>query len=104
MVALSGQHQVAGRCRGAFNLRGVMVPVYDLAGPAALSSSRLILVCRATQGLVGVVVDEVIEVVSMPEQQVSTRVLGLGNARTLVREGDALCVVISPDAVAADED
>jgi purine-binding chemotaxis protein CheW len=59
LMALAEVEGRRGLCRGMVNLRGQMIPVFDLAGPdARLSPSRVIVVTRMSNENVGLLVDE----------------------------------------------
>lgn len=84
-------------CRGVANLRGEVIPVFDLAGPdAPLSASRFILISSVRGEPVGLIVDEVHDVLTLPSEQLARRNLGAGPATTVARWGDELLTVIDP--------
>lgn len=97
LLALSAIEDPSGNCRGMANLRGEIVPVFDLAGPnARLSPNRSILVYRIESGLIGLIVDDIEDVIEAPRHQVSTRVIGKGHTASMVRLGEELLPVIRP--------
>lgn len=97
LIALSPIEGPSGSCRGMANLRGTIVPVFDLDGPEArLSPSRCILVCRTDEGLVGLIVDDIDAVIDVPRQEISTRTIAPGRVVTLARLGEELVPVIEP--------
>lgn len=94
----------AGLCRGMANLRGEMVPVFDLAGPQArLSPSRMILVTQAQGEPVGLLVDDVEDVVTVPDEDVATRPVGGGRTSMVVRIGEEILSVLMPEEALRDE-
>lgn len=100
LLALTPLEQPSGSCRGMANLRGVIVPVFDLAGPEArLTPSRCILVCRTEDGLVGLIADEIDAIVDIPRENLSTRAVAPGCVVTLARMGEALVPVIEPSRI-----
>jgi purine-binding chemotaxis protein CheW len=105
LMALSEVEGRRGLCRGMINLRGEMLPVFDLAGPdATLSPSRVILVTPVNGDIVALLVDDVHDVVTVPDDQVAlVRVGGGGAAATVVRLDDEVLSVLSPANVIEDE-
>jgi purine-binding chemotaxis protein CheW len=90
-----------GLCRGIVNLRGQIVPVFDLSGSSAtLSPSRFILICSVGGRPVGLIVDEVHDVVAVPVEQLALSAVGGGRSTMVARWGDELASVLEPaDAV-----
>lgn len=102
MMALSPVAGQRGGCRGVLNLRGELVPVFDAEGPEApLTPTRLILVLRESAGLVGFVVDEVHEILTLPEAQLVPRPVGGGRLRSMALLGEELLTVLEPGEVSA---
>jgi purine-binding chemotaxis protein CheW len=102
MMALAPVAGQGGSCRGVLNLRGEPVPVFDGEGPGApLSPARLILVLRERGGLVGFIVDEVHEVVLVPEERLAPRPVGGGQTRRMALLGEELLTVLEPGEVSA---
>lgn len=101
LMALADVDGCRGRCRGMANLRGEMVPVFDLAGPdARLSPSRVIIMARVDGHTVGLVVDDVQDVVSVADDQVAERPAGGGGSVTVVRMENEILGVLEPaDAI-----
>lgn len=107
IVSLMALAEVEGRrdrCRGMANLRGEMIPVFDLSGPdTPLSPTRMIVVAHAFGDTVGLLVDDVHDVVAVPEDRVALRPVGGGRAATVVRLGDEIFSVMEvADAVRDD--
>ncbi len=97
MMALAEAPGSAGLCRGVANLRGEMIPVFDLGGPLArLTPSRVILVARAGEEIVGLLVDDVHDVVTVPDEHVADKPVGGGRTATMVRLGDEVLTVMDP--------
>lgn len=102
MMALGQLDGLGGSCRGVLNLRGELIPVFDSEGAGApLSPSRFILVLRERGGRVGLVVDEVHEVVYLPEEQLAPRPVGGGGMRRMALLGEELLSVLEPAEVSA---
>lgn len=95
MVALQNPGEAAGNCRGFLDLRGEVLPVFDLtAGPRPSSASEFILVLDGEQGLLGLVVQEVREVIRVEAGDLIERPLGDGRVRTLARcQGEVLPIL-----------
>lgn len=97
MMSLEGIEGGGGNCRGLVNLRGEIIPVFDLSGPdAALAPSRFILVSRAGQDPIGLIADDVVDLLSVPEGQVVSRVVGDARSVVVARIDDELIPVIEP--------
>jgi chemotaxis signal transduction protein len=101
LMALADVDGRRGRCRGMANLRGEMVPVFDLAGSdARLSPSRVIIMACVEGHTVGLLVDDVQDVVSVADDQVAERPAGGGGSVTLVRMENEILGVLEPaDAI-----
>ncbi len=99
LTPIDGMH--AGPCRGIVNLRGEMLPVFDLAGPnAPLVPSRVIVVARNRNEHVGLLVDDVTDVLTVPDEHVAIRNVGNGRTSTMVRINDVIMTVLEPsDAI-----
>jgi chemotaxis signal transduction protein len=78
-MRLSKPKGVVGACRGLANLRGDIVPVFDAAGQSTeLDAAQLIVVMQAHSGLVGVLVDDVLEIVQIRSSDVVRHPAGSG--------------------------
>jgi purine-binding chemotaxis protein CheW len=100
MMALGHVEGQAGNCRGVLNLRGELVPVFDLdAAQGPLGPERLILVMRESGGLLGLIVDEVHEVLVLPSEQVPWRPVGGGRQRQMALVGEQMLTVLEPQEV-----
>lgn len=88
----------SARCRGLLNLRGESIPVFDLSGPESpLLPTRLILITSLQGSPVGLVVDEVHDVVDVPAADVSRRPVGPGRELLVARVGEELLPVLEPE-------
>lgn len=98
LMALAEVEGRRGACRGLVNLRGEMIPVFDLAGAdARLSPSRVIVVARMPQNeCIGLLVDDVHDVVTVPGERVATRPVGGGQVTTVVSIEDEILSVLEP--------
>lgn len=104
--------------RGVINLRGRLVPVYDLAarlgfapvapGDVVASGAKIVIVETADE-LAGVVVDDVVEVLTIDAERIE-EVPGVGadavrGAASIVKLGDRLVLLLDPaDLLAAGAD
>ncbi len=81
---------------------GEMVPVFDVMGApqtGTIALSQLILVGRGGGEPLGIVVDDVQDVVVIPDDQVALRRLGRGRHATFARIKDELLPVLDPGQV-----
>lgn len=100
MMAVEDLDERTGRCRGMVNLRGDVVPVFDATGSdAPLHPRRFILIAPMGDGPVGLVVDDVLDVVAVPEDHVLQRPVGPGRSARLVRIDHDLFPVLEPTDV-----
>jgi chemotaxis signal transduction protein len=90
-----------GSCRGVANLRGEMIPVFDLAGTnAPLAPNRVIVVARLSSEHIGLLVDDVTDVIGIPDEHVAVRNVGGGRTSTMVRMDGVIMTVMEPaDAI-----
>lgn len=99
LMALDVLDEARGTFRGMMNLRGDIVPVFDLNSPdAPLHPSRLVLVTRRGDALVGLIVDEVHEVISVDESSIAKRPIGDGSVVSAIRFGGELLTILDPSA------
>jgi chemotaxis signal transduction protein len=85
MLALSEVAEQTGACRGVANIRGEIVPVFDLTSPTApLLPSRFIIVTRVGGAPTGLLVDDVHDVVTVPKERVTSVPVGGGRSATMV--------------------
>lgn len=97
MLALSHVDGQSHLCRGVANLRGELIPVFDLTGPdAPLHPSRFILIARADEILVGLIVDDVHDVLGIEDERLLHRPLGGGRSSLIVNVDGAAMAVINP--------
>jgi chemotaxis signal transduction protein len=100
MMALEPLPGCSGRCRGVANVRGEIVPVFDLAGPEApLRPDRFILVSPTESSVLGIAVDDVLEVLAVPRERVERREIGPQRTVELVRIDRDLYPVLDPHDV-----
>jgi len=99
LATIDGGHD--GACRGIANLRGEMIPVFDLAGTEApLTPTRVIVVTRLGNEHVGLLVDDVTDVIGIPNERIAVRNVGGGRTSTMVRIDDVIMTVMEPgDAI-----
>lgn len=102
VMTLTPVSYLGGTCRGMLNLRGEMIPVFDVMGAAQVdevSLSQLILVGRGDGEPIGIVVDDVQDVVVVPGDQIAIRRLGGGRHATFARIREELLPVLDPNEV-----
>lgn len=86
-----------GTCRGVANIRGEMIPIFDLAGTEArLSPSRVVVIARLGVEHVGLLVDDVTDVIDLSDEHVAVRNIGGGRTSTMVRMDDEVMTVMEP--------
>ena len=95
---------VGGGCRGVANVRGETIPVFDMArreGP--LEASQLIILAATGHGsFIGIVVDDVVDVVQLDPEQVAAHPAGLGRyVRTAHLAGATLSVLTTREVIDA---
>ena len=100
MMALGQVEGLGGECRGLLNLRGELVPVFDKTDGEG-SPSRFILVLRERGGRVGLLVDEVHEVLVPAAGQLVSRPVGAGRTRSMALVGEELFTLLEPGEVVA---
>lgn len=97
LMALAEVDEVRSDCRGMANLRGQIIPVFDLNGAdAALAPSRFVLVSRVEGSSIGLIVDEIHDVVTVPEAQLAPRPVGGGRSVLVTRIGNDVLAVLEP--------
>jgi purine-binding chemotaxis protein CheW len=101
LMALAEIEERRGLCRGIANLRGEIVPVFDLSGPdARLTPTRVILITRVADQVIGLVVDDVLDVITVQRDAVVQRAIGDSTFATIVRLGEDVLSVLEPaDAI-----
>ncbi|MBL8619390.1 MAG: chemotaxis protein CheW [Deltaproteobacteria bacterium] len=101
VMTLTDIGNLSSDCRGMLNLRGEMIPIFAVEGPAdaGLELHQLILVARCGDEPLGLVVDDVVDVVVIPDEQVALRRIGGGKVGTFGRLGDAVLPVLDPSSV-----
>lgn len=97
LMALVPVEEAAGACRGMANLRGETLPVFDASGPdALLSPSRFVLVTRVDDVPVGLIVDEVHDVLTIESDRIKLRPIGAGRVTEVISVDGELLTVLSP--------
>jgi chemotaxis signal transduction protein len=97
MLALEDVEGQSHLCRGVANLRGDLVPVFDLTGATApLHPSRFILVSRADGVLIGLIVDDVHEVLTLEDERLLRRPVGGGRTALMVSVEGSVMAVLNP--------
>lgn len=90
--------------RGLINLRGEIIPVFDLEeGPVRFSPDRFILISDSEDGQpMGLIVDDVFDIVSVSPQDVVNRSLGEGRREVFTLIDDVLVSVFDPRTILHD--
>lgn len=100
-MRLSRPQGIGGGCRGIANVRGETVPVFDMArrsGP--LDPSQLIILAASGQnGFIGIVVDDVVDVVQLDASQVAAHPAGEGRYVRCIHLGGSTLSVLTPREV-----
>ncbi len=97
LMALTTIDGERGACRGVANLRGEMIPVFDMVDAnAPLAPTRVIVVTRLGSEHVGLLVDDVSDVIGIPDENVAVRHVGGGRTLTIVRMDDVIMTVMEP--------
>jgi chemotaxis signal transduction protein len=103
MLALAEVEGPRGACRGMANLRGEIVPVFDATSPTApLHPSRFIVIARAESLLLGLVVDDVYDIVTVGPGDLASRPIGGGRSAVMARVEETLLPVIDLPRVVDD--
>lgn len=92
---------IAGGCRGVANVRGEAIPVFDLEQrEGALDPTQLIVVSVSDQGtFIGIVVDDVMEVVELDAARVAGHPAGQGRFVRSVQWSGSILSVLTPREV-----
>lgn len=100
-MTLARPDGVAGGCRGIANVRGDALPVFDLERrDGALDPAQLIIVAITDHGdSVGIVVDDVTDVVELASDRVRSHPAGQGRYVRSAEWGGAILSVLSPREV-----
>lgn len=100
-LELARPEGLSGVCRGVANVRGDVVPVFDLeARDGALDAMQLIVIARTESGmLIGILVDDVLELVQLGAAQVVSHPAGHGRMVRSVNLRGATVSVLSPKDV-----
>jgi purine-binding chemotaxis protein CheW len=110
IIRYSQPRSVASRAdwvRGVISLRGRIVPVYDLAAhlgvTSELSEQTKIVIVETETETVGVIVDDVEEVLTIEDRQIE-EVPGADGTliESIAKVGDRLVVLLKPNAIFED--
>jgi chemotaxis signal transduction protein len=97
MLALEDVDGQSHLCRGIANLRGELIPVFDLTGSTALlHPSRFILITHTGDALVGLIVDDVHDVLGIEDDRLLSRPVGGGRSSLMANVEGAVMAVINP--------
>lgn len=101
-MALSNTDRVQGRCRGIANVRGEVVPVFDLEGrQGMLDPAQLIIIARGRDGSpIGILVDDVLEILHVHPSHVICHPVGRGRSARSINLRGTPVAVIAPAEVA----
>ena len=103
-MSLSLASSMGGRCRGIANVRGEIVPVFDLEERGGeLDPSQLIIIAGQPQShFVGLLVDDVLEIVHLPQTAIIHHSAGAGrSARTVNLRGTPVAVLTAAEVLSA---
>ncbi len=102
-MRLATPRGVSGACRGLANLRGAIVPVFDPTGESpALHDGQLIVVMSQAEGLIGILVDDVVDVITIEAGRVVKHPVGGGAVmRTVNLHGATVSVFSLEEALHA---
>lgn len=104
LMALTPVDGASGSCRGLANLRGQTVPIFDTAGArAVLSPSRFILMVQVEGAPIGLIVDEVHDVISIEQGRIKRQPIGPGRTTEVVTLGSEILTVLEPERAASAE-
>jgi purine-binding chemotaxis protein CheW len=90
--------------RGVINLRGKIVPVYDLAARLGLAATEgkeaNIVIVEASSGIAGVVVDDVDQVLTIDDGHLEGVASSAGEAiESIAKLDDRLIVLLNPEGI-----
>lgn len=94
----------SGTVRGVISLRGKLIPVLDLAtslgtvGAAPAEGSKIVIV-EAASDVVGVIVDDVEEILTIAGGQIDAVPARDSTIEAIARIGDRLVALLDPDGV-----
>lgn len=97
MVALEAVEGGDVRCRGVINLRGEVIAVFDAGAGRAFAADQFIIILRRRDARVGLIVDEVHDVIAVASGQVSAPAVGPDAQASVVRIDQELIPVWRTD-------
>lgn len=103
-MALTDSLSVCGHCRGIANVRGQVVPVFDIARRRGrLEPSQLIVIAFDERGTtLGILVDDVLEIVELAPEEVVSHPVGMGRTgRTVTLRGTTIGVLTPSEVLDA---
>jgi purine-binding chemotaxis protein CheW len=98
-----------GWVRGVISLRGRLVPVYDLAERLGVGAARTprakIVIVDAASDLAGIVVDDVVEVLTVDEAQIEdVPTAGADACASIAKLGERLVLLLDPVTILSERD
>jgi chemotaxis signal transduction protein len=103
-MELSTPSGVSGGCSGVANVRGEVVPVFDLLSRGReLSVGQLIVIAYGEErGSIGIIVDDVLDIVELKHERVVSHPAGQGKrVRTANLDGSTLSVLSVAEVIDA---
>lgn len=104
MMALEPVDNGAKNCRGLANLRGENIPIFELSDQCTpLSPSRFIVISRVNSNSdksgmpIGLIADEIHDVIQIPSDQISRRALSGGQMALIARIDEETLSVLEPE-------
>jgi chemotaxis signal transduction protein len=100
-MQLTRPEGVAGVCRGVANVRGDVVPVFDLEARAGeLDPMQMIIIARTEQGMtIGILVDEVLDLVLFAAGEVVNHPAGHGRRLCTANLRGQTLSVLTPEEI-----
>jgi len=100
-MALAADSQVNSHYRGILNLRGEMIPVFDPFPSPLDEIARMIVVLRDDGEPMGLMVDDLVDIIALEAERVTSRSIGRGQSATFARLDEGVLRVLDPEEVAA---
>jgi purine-binding chemotaxis protein CheW len=92
------------RVLGVINVRGQIVPVYDISAQFGVTDAPVptrVVIIKTADRQIGLAVTEVSDVLSVTEEMLADMPAAFSVQTQIVREGDRLIVLVSPDELFA---